>query len=604
MTGPDVDDRSRDAGLTRRTSGVRSAGRVSGSRRSFAAALARWASRICTDARAAALAVILIACVLRLGAYLQFHSLYVDEAALAWNLIHLDLPALLGVLPYYEQAAPIGFLLATNLIGAATDYADWGLRLLPLLAGLAVVPLTFVALRGWVGAGVAAAAAGLVALSPAAIRYAVEFKHYGVELFGTAAVLCLWKALRERPGERQTLLGAGAAGLVLVTLSYTVVLVMFAAGLAYLHAIRRELRRHAGVLAVLAVWAGGLLAVNFGHTRPATVAQFETHTEYFQKGYAGFGASLLDTLALPARIAAANFKYFFFGEASLPHAALYGLYGVLGLLFLLGLWSLWRRARPLAILIMTAGLTCYGLSLAGLFPLMVGRYMLFLLPLAALALAEGADRARRAALQRAPRAAPVFVAAAVVLILPLAFQGFTAAAAPQREEVKPLVQRLYALRRPDEPVIVYYGGQPAFDYYTRGRPLPYIGGLPYATGMRRGSVVRAAYPAYVSTVLTGLEGADTAWLLLSHTYKDEDLQLLDALEEHGEVHLVLADVGAALYRFVRGRGRQGDGARAGLAVSACAGPTALRHRVGAYAPVPGRRADRRDPGPARDSRGA
>ena len=84
--------------------------------------------------------------VARLVQYLSGRSLWLDESLLWLNLDERSAAGLLRPLDF-AQGAPIPFLLAEKgAIGLFGD-AEWSLRLLPLLAGLAALPLAVLVAR-------------------------------------------------------------------------------------------------------------------------------------------------------------------------------------------------------------------------------------------------------------------------------------------------------------------------------------------------------------------------------------------------------------------------------------------------------------------------
>ena len=102
-----------------------------------------------------AVAVVLLAAVgagLRLWQYLANSSLWIDEAALARNIIDRAPASLLQPLDY-AQVAPPAFLLTEKGIVTLLGSAEWALRLFPLVCGLFAIVLFWrlaaLTLTGW-----------------------------------------------------------------------------------------------------------------------------------------------------------------------------------------------------------------------------------------------------------------------------------------------------------------------------------------------------------------------------------------------------------------------------------------------------------------------
>ena len=71
--------------------------------------------------------------------YLSNNSLWLDEAALARNVIDRAPLELLGPLDY-AQVAPPGFLLTEKFVVLLLGHSEWALRLFPLTCGYAPSP--------------------------------------------------------------------------------------------------------------------------------------------------------------------------------------------------------------------------------------------------------------------------------------------------------------------------------------------------------------------------------------------------------------------------------------------------------------------------------
>lgn len=508
--------------------------------------------------------VLLTGCALRLIGYAQGHALWLDEAMLALNVIPAEMPDLTRQLPRYEQAAPLGFLFVSKLVGMAADYSEHSLRLLPLAAGLASVLLTYVVALPIVGRGTALLATALVAVSPLALRFSVEFKHYGVELAAALAGLWLWWHMAQGRCRGWSTLVFAAAGLLLITFSFTVIIVLCAAGVCILYLAfteRAAWRRYLGAGAVLACWAFGFLAYYFWFVQPATAAQFDVYGFYFDTGYVGARRSAWEEFIWHARTAARALREFLFHAAVIPSEISLGAAAAAAGFWVGGLPFLWRKSRSFVILLAATLALLYGLSVAGLFPLLPGRYLLFLLPFFALPFAAGVQQA--AAWTRRHVASPAsswLVVALVIVALGLpAISGVYATVKPDIEQIRPLIALIRA-RPPDEPLVVYHYAQPTFEYYTRGESIPYIGRVDHPTGTGKNVEVHSNFAAYVASVMDALDDAKAAWILFAHVWRTgdevhawqtEEERMLAAFRQRGRVRLVQEQEGTALYRFER-----------------------------------------------------
>ncbi len=146
------------------------------------------------------------------GAALRFATLgmqsyHHDEAWTAGVVLHDSLFTTLGKVSGTESTPPLYYLLAwgwSKLFGNA----EWGLRSLSALFGVATIPVAFAIGRRLAGAAAGAFAAAFVALNPALIWYSQEARAYSLlVLLSTFAFLFF---LRARDGHSPRDLGAWA----------------------------------------------------------------------------------------------------------------------------------------------------------------------------------------------------------------------------------------------------------------------------------------------------------------------------------------------------------------------------------------------------------
>lgn len=158
--------------------------------------------------------VLLIAAGVRLPHFMLARSLWLDEAMLALNIAARGFADLLEPLDF-NQAAPIGFLMLERVAVALAGFSEQSLRALPLLAGLATVPLVGLAGRRLSGDVAGILAATLAALSPTLVRYSNEVKPYSLDACAAVAILLLTlRAIDGSPRARAWLTAGGTLGLL------------------------------------------------------------------------------------------------------------------------------------------------------------------------------------------------------------------------------------------------------------------------------------------------------------------------------------------------------------------------------------------------------
>ena len=463
---------------------------------------------------------------LRLWQYAADGSLWLDEIALARNILGRPLGALLTAPLAFDQAAPWGFLLAEKLAVMLLGPSDLVLRLVPLLGSLAaLVAFGRLAERLLQGMGPAIAMALFAGAAPLVV-YAAQAKQYALDVAAAVLLTSLALRLHERGFERRRVVGAGAAGALAVWVSHPAALVLAGLGLALI-----LLRRGTGasvrpLAALLSVWglsALGAAAVGAAMVAPATM-------EYMRQFWAGgMMPHPLHALRTLWPLNHLSWLVGMGGQANLGYPAP-PLYLAL---MLLGLGSLWRRQRAGALLLLAPIAVTLAAAAARRYPLS-DRLALFLLPALLLGLGEATERVR-GALSRGHAGLGALGAA---LIVAPALAPVVRRPPPYRlEETKPALARLAASRRPGDRIYVYYGAGPAVIHYGARYGLD---GAEYSMGgCHRGDSRR-----YLEE-LDHFRGQGRVWILIAHSlgqfHEREDMvRYLDAIGTRTEEFLVPA----------------------------------------------------------------
>lgn len=302
--------------------------------------------------------ILTVGILLRLAFWLSCPPLWGDEAMLAVSFAELPFSWLSGL--RYNQTAPIGFLALSWLVVHVLGDGELVLRLVPLLAGIAALPVFWRLadrLLGWPWSPVALA---VFAVSASGVYYSGEAKPYALDIL--AACVLLLTALRAGEGEVSRE-GAGWIAVGAVLFSQASVFVLLA-GALWLALRGASVRRPALTwLAVALVAAWGYHATMRGST-----------------------ASLMDDFWAGA----------FLGASLDPEAYLRGLAGlfdrVLGspwpaVVGPVALWGLIRSRDPRLLLLVGPLVLVAAASLFGAYPFSTlrpgmrnGRLLVFLLP--------------------------------------------------------------------------------------------------------------------------------------------------------------------------------------------------------------------------------
>ncbi len=201
----------------------------------------------------------------RLNAYMHNRSLWINEAMLACGIVQRSFVELLEPLLEYNQSAPLGFLYLVRSAVVAFGPNEYALRLVPLLAGLASLPLFYLLIKRYVGRAAALPGLLLFAVSGQLIYHAIEVKQYSVDVLLTILVLLAVEPLLHGSQKYRHWFLLGATGVVTVWFSHPVVFVLAAAGLvlAGLALYRREWKRLAILAGIGLAWLASF-GVNYG----------------------------------------------------------------------------------------------------------------------------------------------------------------------------------------------------------------------------------------------------------------------------------------------------------------------------------------------------
>lgn len=469
--------------------------------------------------RWAAAAAGVIGALLRVRRFLTGQSFWLDEALLAQNVVDRGPAGLLEPLAG-NQGAPVGFLWVVDGLHAAFGVDELWMRLPALIAGVALLPLTWGLARRLGSARTAALSVALVAVSPGLIRYSAELKQYSSD--AAICVALLLAASRVGRHDRRGLAAMAGAGAAAVWFSHSAVLVLAGIGLAW--SVAPLIDRDTGALVrsvpVGLAWAaslGGLYLLNLRH-----LVSNQFLTDYWQAGFpdsplpGDLGAwAWGNTTDLLSELGGHR-------AASLVVAAV-----AVGAIVLAR-----RRPRGLALALSPIPFLAVAAAL-DLYPYR-GRLALFLLPVLTILLAGLAD---------APgRWRPVGIAVVCLALVAPTLRAVDELVDPLLfPAASPAVDFLLDNLGPDHAVYAHGPGRHPFELYTSGRDVELTG----TTSWEPGAACADGHPV---DRLTG-----RAWFFFAYTHSqqpaDERQIVLSQLDATGRRLLIREghDAFAALY---------------------------------------------------------
>jgi len=391
---------------------------------------------------------------LRAVEYAANRSLWLDEAALAQNVLHLPLGELAAGRLGDNQVAPPGFLLATRGVAAIGGGSEQALRLIPFVAGVGLLGI----FGWWAGRRLGAlggfAATALLALSWPLVYYSNEFKQYSLDALIAFSLWASVGKILDGDFSARRAAATGAAGVAALWFSQPAIFSLAALGVMGLAGAVKANRSRAAWrwMAVGAAWAGffALLLWLSYDTALGNTALYAYHDELFLRLWpAGVFRDV-------ARVGGwENWKL-----ATADASAWFWL----GLVFV-GAWAAWRNAGSRReTIFLGLGIFFTALASALRFYPLSARLLLFLLPGLFWWAGRGVDAVTSAA-QGRKLGLPVALALLIGL-WPLARAAVAEARAPSaREQLRPVVEELGRRARPGEAVLVFDLTRYAFDYY-------------------------------------------------------------------------------------------------------------------------------------------
>lgn len=493
------------------------------------------------------LGVLVVGAVIRAGWFLERGSLWLDEAFLALNIVHRSPGELLEQLSF-QQGAPWGFLLAEKLSVGLFGPDELSLRLLPLLAGLAALPVFWrVASFSLRGPEVVLALL-LFALSPFLVIYSAEVKQYSGDVL--ASLLALWFLHAAREVESWRVAAAlGAAGASLLWFAHASMIVLAAGGavIGLAAVARRDWTAVRRLALVGGVW-GASAALFFAFAWPklaylrGTVAT-GVHDVPFPP------TSLADAGFLARR--AGDFLEGAFGIYGRPWSTLIGL--TAASLFLAGTLALWRRDRLGVAVLLAPLVAAAGGVASGLYPFAI-RFLLFLVPLVIVVVAAGAGAGARALVQQRRQRRVVGATAVLAAAFLLGVAGVSTTrvlAAPEGQDVKPVLEEVRTVWRPGDSLYLHASSQYPARFYAeadrvnRSRADAVLWPVLPTSGLSgRAPALRSAPPTLVvgrflrggrttfPRDLAGLVGRDRVWFVFTHVFRFTATGIADDLDRH------------------------------------------------------------------------
>jgi len=455
--------------------------------------------------------------------FLLGHSLWLDEAMLALNIIRRNFGELLKPLDY-QQVAPIGFLFIEKIFTLVFGKHDFSLRIFPLISSLVSIPLYYLFVYQLTQSRVITLlATSMFSISNVFVKYATQAKQYPVDMF--CAVAILYFSFRLRLQSRQSLVLFTLLGSIILWFSNVSVIMLFVIGLYLLYS-EAYLKRNFKIFFVLPWWVLSFVVyyVLIIYAHPHT--QFMQ--DFWQDAFLSIFPPSLDTGAFLIHgseqvLSILGFGPFWF----IPLAVLWVAVGFL----------IKERNLTLLFVCFTPIFVHLVLSAIKLYPF-AGKLFIYFTPLLLLLFSVGIYRMFELVQKKVPKLP------SLVLILPvlIMFYPLSLDFPHEKEEVKSSLMYLEQNIRDGDTIYIYSSTNPVFDFYTETEfPESFT---EYKIVMGEGGH-REDYTGHNDELLN-LDGK--VWMLFSHVYQNEEKYMLGVLLSNGsEIIDVQKYTGSSVY---------------------------------------------------------
>ena len=415
------------------------------------------------------IALIAIGTFLRLWQYLANSSLWIDEAALARNILDRPAAALFESLDY-SQSAPVGFLLVEKAAASILGTTEKALRAIPLLCGIFGIFVFWLVARRVVSGWAVVFAVGMFSLAIPLIYFSSQLKQYSSDVLAAMLLLLGTIEIRRRGATPARAWLLGVAGAVLVWVSQPAVLILAGLGASLLIVVWRERdRRTANALLITwTVWGLGSIAAAVFALKSVTSVDREFFRWFWASGFMPMPPKSAADLTWVLRQLTLAFGSFSTGMGLTDGGLNYRWSFVFVGAMCVGLWTLWENRREMGLFLLVPMVVTLALSALEIYPF-TARLLAFLMPSFLLATAAGAEAIVLAFAERVAFAMPLGLA---LFGGPPIYAAATALPPVWLQHVRPLIEHVNARSNPEDALYVYYGASQAFHYYAHRYSVP------------------------------------------------------------------------------------------------------------------------------------
>ncbi|MFC1666993.1 glycosyltransferase family 39 protein [Candidatus Omnitrophota bacterium] len=480
--------------------------------------------------------IIFYGIILRLRCYLFNRSLWVDEAMLSLNIINRDFLGLLKPLEY-GQGGPIGFLWVEKFMVLLFGNSELILRLFPFIAGILSILLFYILIKYYIDPKFIPVSLLLFAVSGDLIYYSSEVKPYAVDVLVALFLYVVFTRLQFRKITIPNALLLGIIGAVSIWFSMPSLLVLSGIGLTLLlyYSYKRDWFSVRILSITFLFWICSfttnyfLVLVNLKNNK----AIFEPWVNHFMPFPP---CSFWDFIW---------FEKKFYGIFYNPMGFTFG--GIAILTFIVGCVNMYANKRKEFFLLLTPIFFTLVASAFRLYPF-YGRFLLFLIPIILILISKGAWKIIT---QHSGKSFSIGIIVTALLIFdPVLWSSHFMIKPQGREETKPVLEYVSNNIEQDHYVYVYYGAEPAFNYYLKDFEFKknkiILSKIKVYLPMRH--AWREDRSKYIEN-LRSLKGYGKVWFIFSHIWGSEEELFIAFLDSIGERVDSFKAKGASAYLY-------------------------------------------------------
>src|SRR5271157_606604 len=483
----------------------------------------------------------IVGVLMRIRFYYSFGatSLTRDEAGLALSFVDTGFFELLKPLRW-DQAAPIGFLLAEKAVMDVFGSSELSFRLFSLVTSILIIPLFYLLVRDVLSPVGVLVGLAIITLSEPLIYWGTLFKQYSFDVLIALVLLNLGRwALRKSPVNGRYVV-LGVIGAAAVWLSFPSVFVIGGVGFTLIASDLLEGRRREAVAWVASM---SVCSVSFGLAYLLSFryyAKNDNLSTWWTYAFAPMPPRSMGDVKWYID----NFFLLFPSELGLRDA------GLCGALLLFGTYSLWRDPARRAAVPLFLGPIILTLIASGLRKYPFGdRTMLFSNPRLATLVAAGVAAVWEV---RQPTM-KVFVAIIVgtMLLYPL-YLDAKYMIDPQARifmDVKPTLVYVADHRKDGDVLYVHWDAETLYDYYVKKRDFRNLKDWQSVISRHPGNVSRRDKTAAYAKDVALLGSSRRVWVLLGIAGQQEEDVMLELLDRRGRRLDEFHGIGSAAYLY-------------------------------------------------------